>query len=173
MTSDPWAAFEHDPRRAENAGLRASDLDREVVHQVLATAYAEGRLDREELDERTGSVTAARTLGQLPALVSDLVPARAVVPAVDRHATAVAEYRAELRNAVWALVSASIICWSIWFATGADFPWPLFVMLGTGLNVGRIVVERDARIAEEERRLERRERKAVRKQQDFPGELED
>lgn len=168
--TDPWAAFEHDPRHAENAALRASDGDREVVHGLLATAYAVGRLDREELDERTEAVTAARTLGELPAVVSDLVPARAVAPVGSNHDAAVAEYLSERRNAWWGFLSASVICWVVWFATGATFPWPLFVMLGTGLHVARVAFERDARVAEEERRLERRERRDLAREQ--RGQLE-
>ncbi|WP_248581416.1 DUF1707 domain-containing protein [Nocardioides sp. InS609-2] len=160
-TTDPWAAFEHDPRRAENSALRASDLDRDVVHRVLGEAYAEGRLDRDEFDQRSDSVTKARTLAELPEIMSDLVPSRAVVPAADRHEAAVAEYRSERRNALWGFLSASTICWVIWFATGMSFPWPLFVMLGTGLNLGRIAFERESRIAEEERRIEKRERKEI------------
>lgn len=165
MATDPWAEFEHDPRRVENSAIRASDGDRDVVHRLLGTAYAEGRLDRDELDQRSEQVLAARTLSQLPEIVADLVPARPVVPAVPRRDAAVAEYLAERRNALWGFLSASIICWVIWFATGMYFPWPLFVMLGTGLHLGRIVVERDDRIAEEERRLAKQERKALAKQE--------
>lgn len=169
---DPWAEFDHDPRRAENAVLRASDLDRDVVQRVLGEAYAEGRLDRDEFDQRSESVTGARTLAELPALMADLVPSRAVVPAAARHEAAVEEYLTERRNALWGFVSASTICWVIWIATGWGggefnpyFPWPLFVTLAAGLNVGRIALERQARIAENERQIERRERKAVAKQE--------
>ncbi len=161
-TTDPWAAFEHDPRRAENASLRASDLDRDVVQGVLGEAYAEGRLDRDEFDQRSDSVTSARTLAELPGFISDLVPSRAVAPASARHDAAVAKYRSERRSAVWGFLSASIICWVIWFATGMSFPWPLFVMLGTGLNVGRIAFERESLIADQERRIAKRERKELR-----------
>ena len=49
-----WDRFPHDPRLEANGPLRASDRDRDVVTDVLATAYSEGRLTREELDERTG-----------------------------------------------------------------------------------------------------------------------
>ncbi len=163
--ADPWAQFEHDPRRAENSALRASDLDRDVVLRVLGQAYAEGRLDRDEFDQRSESVTTSRTLAQLPDLMADLVPSRAVVPATARHETAVEEYRADRRNALWGFLSASTICWVIWFATGMSFPWPLFVMLGTGLNLGRLTFERETRIAENVRRAERRERKELAKQE--------
>jgi hypothetical protein len=37
-----------------------------------------------------------------------------------------------------------------------EFPWPLFVMLGTGLNVLRTLVMRGEMLAEETRRLEKK-----------------
>ena len=67
-----WDRFSLDPRPAENAHLRASD-DRDAVNDLLGTAYAEGRLTREELDERTDRAAAAKTLGELPPIIADLV----------------------------------------------------------------------------------------------------
>ncbi len=52
MASTPWERFDHDPRQPENAVLRAGDRDRDVVLDVLGSAYAEGRLTPAELDER-------------------------------------------------------------------------------------------------------------------------
>ena len=101
------------PRDPAVAPLRASDADRDVVHQVLADAFADGRLDRDEYDERSGSVLAARTLGELPPLVSDLVPDRPLLPArVPLAAASSAElqrraedhWRDERRNAFFGFV---------------------------------------------------------------------
>src|SRR3954449_13099797 len=78
---DVWASFQHDPRDPAVASLRASDADRNIVHNVLTEAFADGRLDREEYDERTAATMAARTLAQLPPLVADLVPDRPLLPA--------------------------------------------------------------------------------------------
>src|SRR5687767_7685509 len=69
-----WHEFALDPRDPAHAGLRAADADRDVVRRVLGDAYAEGKLDREEFDERTDVVATSRTLGQLPAIIDDLVP---------------------------------------------------------------------------------------------------
>ena len=44
-------------------------------------AFADGRLDREEYDERSAATLEARTLGELPPLMSDLVPDRPLLPA--------------------------------------------------------------------------------------------
>lgn len=69
--------------------LRASDADRDQVATVLSTAYAEGRLTREEHDERVDELMAAKTFDDLIPITRDLVivasPAPAAVPqSVDR-----------------------------------------------------------------------------------------
>jgi hypothetical protein len=64
--------------------LRASDADREQVLTVLSTAFAEGRLTRDEHDERLSQVMSARTFDDLVPLTHDLVvvapDARTVAP---------------------------------------------------------------------------------------------
>lgn len=57
---------------ASRATLRASDADREQVAERLRQATAEGRLVAEELEERLEAVFAARTYGELDAVVADL-----------------------------------------------------------------------------------------------------
>ncbi len=47
-----WGPSSRDPRVAEHAQMRVSDADRDVVPGVLAEAYADGRIDREEPDAR-------------------------------------------------------------------------------------------------------------------------
>jgi hypothetical protein len=69
-----WASFRLDPRRPEHASMRASDADREIVRVMLADAYADGRLTHEEYDDRLNTLYGSRTLGQVPSLVTDLVP---------------------------------------------------------------------------------------------------
>jgi hypothetical protein len=172
----PWGRFAQDPRRSDSAGLRASDLDREVVLGVLAEAYADGRLDREEYDERAAAATSAKTLGDLPTLIGDLVPQsesgagsdlRRATPE-DLHRQAVRSWEARRRHALSSLLVPSMICWVIWVATGwgatgfsPSFPWPLFVMLGTGAHLIRVLVHREDMVAEEQHRLEKRQRKAL------------
>jgi hypothetical protein len=53
--------------------LRASDADRDQVATVLSTAYAEGRLTREEHDERVDQLMAAKTFDDLIPITRDLV----------------------------------------------------------------------------------------------------
>jgi hypothetical protein len=53
--------------------LRASDADRDQVATLLSTAYAEGRLTREEHDERIDELMAAKTFDDLIPITRDLV----------------------------------------------------------------------------------------------------
>jgi hypothetical protein len=166
-----WRSFPQDPRVPAHAPLRASDADRDRIHQVLAAAFGDGRLDRTEFEDRTDLVVRARTLGELPAVVEDLLPDHgpALTPAARRVAgggpagEAYAAYLSQRRQALWGFVSASLVCWVIWALTsGPDgFPWPVFVMLGTGLNLLRMLVMRGDVIAQETRRLEKRQRREL------------
>ncbi|HXS62215.1 MAG TPA: DUF1707 and DUF4190 domain-containing protein [Streptosporangiaceae bacterium] len=52
--------------------MRATDADREKVHAVLQTAYADGRLTWEEFDTRSSALIEAKTYDQLSALTTDL-----------------------------------------------------------------------------------------------------
>jgi hypothetical protein len=63
--------------------IRASDQDRDAVVQRLQAAFAEGRLDDEEFDERMRVALTARTSANLAQLLDDL-------PAADRPAAALA-----------------------------------------------------------------------------------
>lgn len=53
--------------------LRASDADRDQVATLLSSAYAEGRLSREEHDERVDQLMAAKTFDDLLPITRDLV----------------------------------------------------------------------------------------------------
>jgi Domain of unknown function (DUF1707) len=158
VPSGPWGQFTQDPRRSESKPLRASDRDRNVVLGVLTEAYVDGRLTKEEHDERAAAAGAARTLGELPALIEDLVPQRAA----GLHERAVERWEAQRRQAVSGFLVPTLICWAIWVALPPEgFLWPLLVMLGTGARLVRVLVLRQDIIAEEQRRLEKRERRAL------------
>jgi hypothetical protein len=170
--ADVWMSFTHDPRDPQHAGLRASDQDRAVVQQVLAEGYADGRLDREEYDERSDQTNRSRTLGELPAIVADLVSTTdlattrtglaAATPA-DLHRRAVESYATDRREAVFGFLFATIVCTVIWLLTSGvgSFPWPAFVALGTGIHVARTVARKREIVAGHERKLEKKRAKEL------------
>jgi hypothetical protein len=64
--------------------IRASDQDREATAQRLQAAFAEGRLDDEEFDQRMRSALVARTSTELDQLAEDLPATSAAAPAARR-----------------------------------------------------------------------------------------
>jgi hypothetical protein len=173
--SSPWGAFSQDPRRPEAAALRASDRDRDVVLGVLAEGYADGRISKDEYDERSASATAAKTLGELPALIIDLVPLAptrsrdelAMASAEELRARAVQKWESERRGAVAAVLVPSLVCWAVWyfasFRHDADdvFPWPVVVTLVTVLRLLQVLTHKRDIVARELARLERKQRKGL------------
>ena len=149
--------------------MRASDADRDIVQGVLAEAYADGRITREELDSRTSATQSARTLGDLFAPLEGLVSLRpaaragAVVPAAELDQGAVEAWRKERREALWGLISVSAVVWTLWaFTSGfGSFPWPAFVTIAALLNLGRTQVQRTEIIRDNRERLERKHRREI------------
>jgi hypothetical protein len=170
MSSDVWARFEHDPRSPQAARLRASDRDRDVALGVLGDAFADGRLDHQEYDDRSTAVTSAKLLGEVLPHLQDLVPdepgtsltarsGQLVRP--DIHEQAVAKWASDRREAAMGLVGLSVLLWTIWAVTMfGGFPWPLFPMGFAVMNLARTVVQKRDIIADHERRLLKREKKA-------------
>ncbi len=161
-TGSDWDRFSLDPRQAENSRLRASDRDRDVAHDLLGTAYAEGRLSPEELDERTDRVTRSRTLGDLPPLVDDLVAETpAPTPRGGHRAEAEHRYRVQRQNALVGFLTPTLICWVIWFTIGGGFPWPAIVMAASGAKFLQVALTREDTTRSIERDLEKKERKRL------------
>jgi hypothetical protein len=171
-----WAEFERDPRDPRHAHLRAADVDRDLVHRALADAFAEGRLDHEEFDERSGAVVVSKMLGDLPPVLEDLLPAAPLLPVAtvasvaspDLKAEAEAYYRNQRRSA-WVLVLwLSALMWTIWIFAGGQheggnlltgwdpFPWPFIVMAATSAKAVRLTATRREVVAQRELKLQRR-----------------
>jgi hypothetical protein len=161
-----WGRFEHDPRDPAYAGVRASDRDRAVVQDVLSAAYAEGRLDRDELDERTSQVGGAKTYGALLPPLLDLT-ADAAVPALNLASRSSLErqaqgyYREKLTEAFMAFLIPNLIVWTIWFFSGHGFPWPVFVLVAMVGNLVRIGANKQSIIDARIEKLERKQAKAL------------
>lgn len=68
------------PRDPGFQDLRCSDSDRQLVTDVLNTAYADGRITLEEHDERVDRAHAAKTFRELNTITADLIAGPAVDP---------------------------------------------------------------------------------------------
>jgi Domain of unknown function (DUF1707)/Domain of unknown function (DUF4190) len=85
--NDDDTAFIGDDRRAlpvirsERGKMRACDSDRDRVVELLNAAYGEGRLSKDEYDDRLENALSARTYADLDQIVADLPSARATVAA--------------------------------------------------------------------------------------------
>lgn len=164
MGGDLWSSFSHDPRERAHAGLRASDSDRERVTGVLTSAYADGRIERDELDQRMVHVAAARTLGELPPLIGDLVPVRPVVrpsrslvgvPPELLRERAVERWGDQRRGAAYLFLGTTILGWGTFVASGFD--WLLIANALALLHLGRVHLAREQVVRDEVRRLEKRQ----------------
>ena len=62
-------------------GMRAGDADRDRVMELLNVAFIEGRLSKDEYDDRLEDTFSARTIADLDRIAADLpAPQPAVVP---------------------------------------------------------------------------------------------
>ncbi|MEU8248793.1 DUF1707 and DUF4870 domain-containing protein [Nonomuraea sp. NPDC048916] len=83
-----------DPGQVPPAHLRATNQDREHVVEHVKTAYAEGRFDKLEFDDRLERAMTARTHGDLMPIMTELYgthlapPHRPMPPPVRRPETA-------------------------------------------------------------------------------------
>lgn len=171
-----WSSFTRDPRDRQHQALRASDQDRVLVQQVLSDAYADGRLDREEFDERSEAARTVRTLGDIDPLLKDLVAPRpaasgslARASRADLERLAHRHWQSKRREAVLSFLGASSVTTAIWFATswGDDgfepyFFWPIFVIVFSLLHLIRTATSRQDIVDNEVRRLEKRQAKELR-----------
>lgn len=123
----------------EPSAVRAGNAEREQVAARLNNAFAEGRLDVGELDERVAAAYAAKTVGELVPLTADL-------PASHRS-TPPAPVTPTRREAVparpddgrrWAPVGATggifllnVLIWAVVSISSGDlvYFWPVWVLI--------------------------------------------
>jgi hypothetical protein len=103
-----------------NRTLRVSDADRDAAVSELGEHFQEGRLDRDELEDRTGRALRARTGSDLGELLADL-PRVTRAPA--RTPAAVWPQRALVPFMVPVLVVLALTV-TILIAGGWHHPWP-------------------------------------------------
>jgi Domain of unknown function (DUF1707) len=131
--------------------MRAGNDDRERVVGHLNGAFAEGRLEVAELDERVAAAYAAKTLGELKPLTADLPPAGTVQRAapratpvpqqpgqVDRH-----HDRENARRAVaglFGLFVLNVVIWGIISVSRGDLAyfWPVWILVPVAMAALRL-----------------------------------
>jgi hypothetical protein len=118
---------------------RAADVDRQAVAAALGRHLSDGRLTVEEYDERLVRAYAARTYGELGALLADLPAGAAARPAATPAPSPVGARRSgcaaghgSARSAWAAWLTTALVVTTIWLAislTGGGHPsWPVWVI---------------------------------------------
>lgn len=106
--------------------LRLSDADRQQALDVLGEHFAQGRLDRDELDERSDAVWSAKTYGDLSPVFADLPGRAAGTPQPRAHRRGPTGLRRFVVPALVVLVALTVlthlplvlVAVGIWFLVG-------------------------------------------------------
>jgi hypothetical protein len=129
---------------AGHGRLRASHADREHALDTLKTAFADGRLGKDELDDRVGQALATRTYAELAAVTAGIpaVPAKAPAQAPPpRRATRPPVNKETVK---WGLVAAGAMIPPAMFVAGAFGVWylvfPAMPLLVIEMIIGIILV---------------------------------
>jgi len=112
---------------------------------MLAAGFSEGRLDRDEYDQRLDQVTSAKSLGELVPVLRDLTVDRPSTPSAPAYASAPPQPNWSRRGGMigpfprWWLALA-ILFNVIWLMTSVGvgrplYYWPMWPMLGTGVPI--------------------------------------
>ena len=118
----------NEEREPHATAIRASDREREEVVEALRGHAGEGRLDVGELDERLDAVYAARTRAELEPITADL-------PAIAAPAPVPSRGRRELLGRLLPFVAVNALLVAVWAASGAEYFWPIWPLLGWGLGL--------------------------------------
>ncbi|GLH94943.1 DUF1707 domain-containing protein [Phytohabitans aurantiacus] len=119
---------------------RVGTVERETAVALLGDALAGGYLEADEFTERSAVAYAARTRGELEALVADLPQGFMRARARERRRLRAAR---GARLGMWAHVASyvggSLLMIGIWAAvglgTGAWYFWPVWPILGWGVGL--------------------------------------
>ena len=143
----------------DQSNLRVGDVERRRVADDLQRHYVDGRLSSDELTDRVRQAMAARTQGDLDALVRDLPPLPPPAPApapppAPAPTAAVPEPASLERAGAWdrrdvranavsyALVMLLLV--AIWFfTTPGGYFWPIWPILGWGFAVAAHALARN------------------------------
>lgn len=168
-----WAGFSADPRNPQYQQLRASDADRSNAVTMLGNAYAEGRLDNDEYNQRLDQVMSSKSLGELVPVLSDIVPVAAQAPSpapsgVQRGRPGFLAHfprwwlgMAVMLNVIWlmtVLTSGHLI-----------YYWPMWPMVGTAIPMIMGFMGNNGRVNRQDR-ADRRGQRAIERHPESPGD---
>jgi hypothetical protein len=130
--------------------MRAANADRERVVGQLNTAFAEGRLEVGELDERVARAYAAKTMGELKPLTADLPAAGTVAPrprTAPERATGRGVERSGGQGAGQAVAGMAgifvlnVVIWGVISLAQGDtiYFWPVWILIPLALAVFRAI----------------------------------
>lgn len=162
-----WAGFSADPREEQYRQLRASDADRANAASMLADAYAEGRLDNDEYNQRLDQVMSSKALGELVPVLADITPVPRPQTPPSYPAAQVDGRAGFLRRFPRWWLSMAVMLNLIWLMTVLTsghliYYWPMWPMLGTAVPMivgyigGNRVNRQDGAGRHDQRAIERR-----------------
>jgi hypothetical protein len=94
--------------------MRASSADRERAIRVLQRSFVEGRLTRDELDERLGQALVARAFHDLMSVIADLPPVPFARPSAPPAIPPFPERQPALAPLVAALIWLALVSIAVW-----------------------------------------------------------
>jgi len=101
---------------AAGGRLRASHADRERVIGTLKAAFVQGRLMKDEFDERVSRTFASRTYAELGAVTADIPAGLTAVPPLPAPARALAQPPANIEAGIRASIVITVCAALIWAA---------------------------------------------------------
>jgi len=128
----------------EPSSVRAGHADREKVVGRLNSAFAEGRLDVGELEERVAAAYAAKTLGELVPLTADLPVPHQPAPVTPTRRDAIPARTTGTEGKPWVPVGGmvgvfllNVLIWAVISVASDDAPyfWPIWLLIPVFLTV--------------------------------------
>lgn len=140
-----WTRFPLDPRRSGD--MRAGDSDRDTAREILTEAYAEGRIDRLEYDQRIESALQAHHLGQLVPILNDIsitpvgqrpmqpqAPVQPDSPARPAQRSSDDGRKGAVRTAVFVVGVTNLVWLMVSITSGQlTYYWPMWPALGMAI----------------------------------------
>ena len=115
--------------RGAHGHLRASHADREHVISTLKAAFVQGRLTKDELDERVGQTLASRTHGELAALTADSPARPAAAPAAPASSQPRPVARGVAKAGAFVAIGPAVLAAAFYTSNDEMFKWLITMMI--------------------------------------------